>query len=75
MRWGSNIADESQFGNRRFDPEACAFGDQIRVVEHVGHRANRDARTPSDVLNAGAALLCHVGRLYLELSMAEAVQP
>ena len=42
------------------------FADEVRIVEHIRYRADRNASTPSDVLNARVALLCHVGRLYLE---------
>jgi len=77
---GGAIAHEAQLRNCRLDLEARVFGHEVGLVEHVGHRANRDARAPSDILNARATRprvviisltkpsprLCHVGRVYLD---------
>jgi hypothetical protein len=88
-RPGGAIADEAQLGNRRFDLEAGVFAHQVGIVEHIGHRADRHTSVPSDILNARprrsrvaiigllypSPRLCHVGRLYLDRAMAEAIQP
>src|SRR5512133_797626 len=50
---GGAVAYEAQLCNGRFYLDARLFGDDVGVVEHVGHRADRHASAPRDVLNPG----------------------
>ena len=49
---GRLVQHEAQFGDRRFDAGSGLGAHEVRAVEHVRCRPDRDPGSPRDVLDA-----------------------